>query len=69
MSTALGQTAKKSLEGLNMLNGTNLTLKSVVEHGTYIFGSHERSLTQYFESMILCCSFKLHTILELCVVK
>ena len=33
------------MEGLNMLNGTNLTISSDVDQDTYMFGSHERSLT------------------------
>ena len=35
----------KTLQGLNMFNGTNLTLNSDVDKDTYMIGSHERSLT------------------------
>ena len=34
-----------ALEGLNMFNGTNLTFIYDVDQDTYMFGSHEKSLT------------------------
>ena len=38
-------TVRKLLECLNMFHGTNITLNSDVDQETYMFGSHERSLT------------------------
>ena len=41
----LGTVSKKLLEGLNMFDGTNLTLIFDVDKDKYMFGLHERSLT------------------------
>ena len=43
-STTWEPSVKKIQEGLNMSDGTNLTLISDVGQEKYMFGSHERSL-------------------------
>ena len=44
----LGTVSKILLEGLNQLNGANLTHNSDVDQDTYIFGLHEIPLTYQF---------------------